>query len=498
MALSLRTRLTLILGIVNGGVFGALTYWVASDDSRVRVLDDAFRTRLYEQFTSHFSDLSNPEISPNIAGVLTWPHWTDYSDAMVLDDRFVRLENQIVPGAILFPNGSRRRSPAASLEAQKDAVYEAIQRTGPSQAADGLAMPLAVGPNRRQIWGGVFVRFPETETPQPFALVILLASGAATLVAGGLIYAFLGRLVVRPVEELAGAVESFELGSERIVLPEAARGSKEIDALLHSLQHMMRRIRGFQVELEREVTAATDRAQSAERHAARQDRLAAMGTLAAGLAHEINSPLAGALQGLQTLKKDAASERSKKYGELTQEALTRIQFLVQRLLKLAPARVEPGACRIADVLNDLPTFLESRLRNHDFKVELPGSELWVNGSTGDLFPVLLNLLNNSLDALDEQYPQGGGEIGVFAEVREERGYGVRLRILDNGPGVPQEQIANIFEPFVTNKDVGKGTGLGLALAYATVRQLGGDVEAANRVEGGFVITLWLATPKSDS
>ena len=233
------------------------------------------------------------------------------------------------------------------------------------------------------------------------------------------------------------------------------------------------------------VERATAAASEAERRAARQERLAAMGTLAAGLAHEINSPLAGALHSLEVLRREAASERAERYGELIQDALERIRELVQRLLRLAPARAEAGECALGSVFDDVGTFLSGRLASRQFSTRVEPADLRVAAAPGDVFAVILNLVQNACDALGEE----GGEIQLRAEALHESR--VRIEVRDNGPGVPEELLPHLFEPFVTTKDVGQGTGLGLALAHATVRQLGGRMEACPAEGGGFVVSMEL-------
>jgi C4-dicarboxylate-specific signal transduction histidine kinase len=111
--------------------------------------------------------------------------------------------------------------------------------------------------------------------------------------------------------------------------------------------------------------------------------------------------------------------------------------------------------------------------------------LRVAAAPGDLFPVLLNLVQNACDAL----AQSGSTIEVSAEQLDDAR--LVLEVRDDGPGVSAELLPHLFEPFVTSKDVGQGTGLGLALAHATIRQLGGRMEAHNRNTGGFCVRIEL-------
>lgn len=487
-AASLRARLTLVLVAVNLVVLGGLALWVAPDDE-ARALRELRQQKLLE--TSLRESLRGIEMddADDLAGVLRSDLWREFEDAIVVDQRRVELEvgDSRPVGAFLHPLGSSHRPPDFPLAAILAAVDRTLASGEPQYVAEGITLPLVTqhtASRARELWGTVYLRPRTAPPPTPLALRVLVFAAVATALGAGMIYLLVGRAVLRPVERLAEAARAFGAG-EAPQLPRG--GGAEVGALVRSFGEMTERIRGFQRELEQEVAAATERAGSAERRAARQERLAAMGTLAAGLAHEINSPLAGALQGLELIRRDAAGERAERYGALVQEALERIAGLVQRLLRLAPARVEAASAPVQDAVRDLPDFLASRLAGRELRLDLPQEPLVVRAAPGDLFPVVLNLVQNALDALEEAQPSGGGSIEVRARALPSGR--VELVVEDDGPGVAEELLPHLFEPFVTTKDVGQGTGLGLALAHATVRQLGGAIEAANRPTGGLRVRI---------
>lgn len=490
MAPTLRARLTLILVLVNAAVLGALALWVGSGEAQRQAVGDQRFRELLSVVRDRFQQRFAPEWRGDLAEILSWPLWGEYEDAVVLDVRVLPLQGGLAPiGAFLNPNGSRRRPPDLPLPDVVRAIAETTATGSPEPAAvaGGLALPLQT--YDRRIWGGVWVRPEAVPAGVPYAVQILAAAAVATLLGAGLLYLLIRRAVLAPVEHLAAAAREFG-GGGTPALPERVH-SPELEELVGAFRAMMGRIQGFHGELRREVEAATARAAEAERRAARQERLAAMGTLAAGLAHEINSPLSGALQGLETLRLEAVSERARRHGELTREALERIGFLVRRLLQLAPHQVEAGACAVQDVARDVPVFLESRLRRHRLLLELPEQPLRVNGAPGDLFPVLLNLVQNALDALDGQ----GGRAGtIWLRASPRPGGGARIAVADDGPGADPGLLPHLFEPFVTGKGPGQGTGLGLALAHATVRQLGGEMAARNAEGTGLEVEILLPGP----
>jgi signal transduction histidine kinase len=487
----LRLRFTLVLILINAVVLGALAWW-ASTDANQRSLHNIKRQRRYgELLADRLSSYFEPGGASDVADILSWDGWEDFEEALVVDYRILDLDGQPIPvGAFLNPNGSRHRSADFPLDQLTRSMAEASRTLKPVPVADGMALPLIVrehfrsGP--RQIFGGVYLRLRTEPLVFSMPLVILLATLIATALSAVMLYLVLGRAVLRPVERLAAAAEGF--GPGRLPGLPGGRQAKEIEGLTASFQTMMTRIQGFQLELELEVKKATEAAAAAERRALQQDRLAAMGTLAAGLAHEINSPLAGALHGLETLRKEARSDRAQIHGELTADALHRIRELVQRLLQLAPARIESGVCSAQRVVEDVELFLSSRIKDYRFEKTMPGEELFVAAAAGDMFPILLNLVQNACDSLDQGSTQN--EVIAVAVERPKADW-VQIEVRDNGPGVSEALLPQLFQPFQTTKDVGHGTGLGLALALATIRQLGGQIEARNLEPQGFAVTLKL-------
>jgi signal transduction histidine kinase len=485
----LRLRLTLVLLAVNSVVLGALAWWTAHDDVQKDLRSESVKRIYAERLSRQLSERFESDDSNDIADILGWQGWSEFEDVLLVDTRVVRIGEDLVPiGALLSPNGSRNRAVSFPTSAVLAAMVRASEQLEPIMVADGICLPLIVqekfSREPRRIWGGVYLRLREGMTVVSVPSLVVAAAIAATLLSAGLVYVFLGRAVVRPVERLSAAAEGFGDQLAHVSLPGPGLGP-EIDGLVESFRAMRDRIANFQAELEVEVERATHAAAEAERRAARQDRLAAMGTLAAGLAHEINSPLAGALHSLEVVRLEATGERAERYGALIQDALERIRQLVQKLLRLAPARAEAGSCEIRSVLEDTQAFLAGRLENFAFSVSVQPEDLRVAAAPGDLFPVLLNLVQNACDAL----AQSGSTIEVSAEQLDDAR--LVLEVRDDGPGVSAELLPHLFEPFVTSKDVGQGTGLGLALAHATIRQLGGRMEAHNRNTGGFCVRIEL-------
>lgn len=494
----LRLRLTLVLLAVNSVVLGALAWWTATDEIQRDLRSQSYRRIFAEQVSRKLAARFESEASNGVGDIVSWEGWREFEEVLLVESRVIQLQGGPFPvGAFLAPNGSRHRTQSFPMKDVLQGVVRAAESLEPTLVAGGICLPLIIqekfSTRPRTIWGGVFVRPRSKPMIVSVPTLVVAAAIAATLLSGTVVYVFLGRAVVRPVERLSQAAEDFGDQREVIELPALGAGP-EVDGLVRSFRRMRQRIQNFQSELEHEVEVATQAASEAERRAARQDRLAAMGTLAAGLAHEINSPLAGALHSLEVLRKEASGERAERYGELIEDALQRIRELVQRLLRLAPARIESGRCEPRLVFEDVISFLEGRLSSIGASVQVETDEVEVAASAGDLFPVILNLAQNACDAL-RQVPEEERSLHFAAKAWGENR--VQLCLRDSGPGVDPTVLPRLFEPFVTTKGVGEGTGLGLALAHATVRQLGGQMEAENLESGGFQVRLVLPEARGD-
>jgi len=250
------------------------------------------------------------------------------------------------------------------------------------------------------------------------------------------------------------------------------------------------------------------------------EKMASLGRLVAGVAHELNNPISFVLGNVHALHRYArrledyvgALHAGKSKDEL--EAL-RAELRIDRILADLPSLIEgtvEGAERTRDIVDSLKRF-SAVDRNEDQPFNLAQvieqAVHWVTkaaadklkvvthlpeginvvGSAGQMQQVMMNLVQNACDATAEQ-PQPRLEIGA-----ERADDSVVIRFRDNGPGIPQENLAHLFEPFFTTKPVGKGTGLGLAITYGIVERHGGSLSAGNAPEGGALFTLRLPLAK---
>lgn len=210
------------------------------------------------------------------------------------------------------------------------------------------------------------------------------------------------------------------------------------------------------------------------------EKLASLGQLAAGAAHEINNPLTAILGYADLIQSDStASERSRGLSEKIRDQARRTKVLVTNLLSFA--RQVPAEKQLLDLRSVVTSAIELRqldLRDKKIRIEVenPGVLPAVRGDPNQLLQVFFNLINNSVDAMETV---GGGSLVV--RMRTERGSLV-LDFSDSGPGLREPD--RVFDPFYTTKPVGKGTGLGLSICYGIVQEHGGQIFGFNRPEGG--------------
>jgi len=215
------------------------------------------------------------------------------------------------------------------------------------------------------------------------------------------------------------------------------------------------------------------------------EKLASLGRLVAGLAHEINNPLGGMQNCLQTMKRSLDQpDLLTRYLELLGQGVGRIKGTVQQLLNIG--RKEPLELQCGDVDQLVRDAVElscmgRRQVEQDLHLAV-GRPLMIGMEA--LRQVLLNLVGNALQAIGDS----NGVLRVQSEILDSQ---LRITVSDSGPGIPPENLDKIFDPFFTTKEVGEGTGLGLSVSHSLMTRMGGELRAANRPGGGAVFTLLL-------
>jgi PAS domain S-box-containing protein len=209
-----------------------------------------------------------------------------------------------------------------------------------------------------------------------------------------------------------------------------------------------------------------------EEQVLRQERLASLGLLAAGVAHEVNTPLTGISSYTQMLLEDLAPEDPRREVlEKIETQSRRASNIANSLLNLVrPERSALEDLSLNETVSEVLRLFEPQIRARDLKLEIAlDPELPpVQGHKGKLQQVLLNLLMNARDAVED-----GGRIVVATRSRDGR---ATLEVTDDGVGISEDDLPRIFDPFFTTKGRGKGTGLGLSISYGIVREHDGEMQ----------------------
>lgn len=309
-------------------------------------------------------------------------------------------------------------------------------------------------------------------------LLVTLALVAALLVLTG---ALLARQVTRPLRAMEARMEAVADGQlTRLALDSPER---EFVSLAEAFNHVLD-------ELERRQHTLV-----------RSEKLASLGTLLSGVAHELNNPLSNISSSAQILREDPAVDadfRGQLIADIDSETL-RARRIVRALLDYAGDReFKRAPVALAELVEETLRFLKAkRPRGVEVRVDI-APDLAVSGDRPRLQQVLINLIVNAFDALAEAGGRGGelaiaARAGVAAKGETFPAHAgqcrpgsavVDLILADNGPGIPEAVLARIFDPFYTTKAVGHGSGLGLFISHEIIEEHGGCIAAANRPEGG--------------
>ncbi len=283
------------------------------------------------------------------------------------------------------------------------------------------------------------------------------------------------RRITRPLERLSRAVREIGKGDFNVNVDIQSRD--EIGELSTSFNDMA-------VELkEREESL-----QGAQEALIQSEKMAAVGTLSAGLAHEVKNPLAAVLGYAQLSKtKLDQPEALLKHLDTIESETRRCNEIIGNLMQFSrQEKGEYSQILINDVVRKSMDIVDHQLslNNVTIKSDLAENLPNITGNANQLQQVLMNLMINAQHAIGD----GGGTVDV-ATLR--KGRSVFLTVSDTGPGVPEEVAAKIFEPFFTTKPAGEGTGLGLSVTYGIIQDHGGDILVTRADSGGakFVIKL---------
>jgi two-component system NtrC family sensor kinase len=418
-------------------------------------------------------------------------------DAQIAPEGVAAIALYDLQGALLVERGE----PSMTAVLPR-AVAPGTERIAAVQTSRGAALVVVVpGDETADLPSGavgVLVRTDLATTPST-ALVRLFALYTGIVALALLVFTYISmtRLVVQPIDRLSRAARRVAEGARHLEAPR--QGGRELLELGQSLEQMTAKLVSEEAALRAKVAEVERYAQDlarAQERLVRSERLASVGRLAAGLAHEIGNPIAAILGFEELLLQgglDAAEQKD--FLERMKRETERIHRILRDLLDFARPAVhrpqgEPdpeieAAGDLREAVNDVVALVKPQkaLRDVDLRADVAPDVPRVTLSHQRIVQVVLNLVLNAADAAPR------GRVTVRA-VRGTEGK-ARVEVEDDGPGIAVSVRERLFEPFVTTKPVGEGTGLGLAVCRGLVEAVGGTI-AVETAEGGgarFVVEL---------
>ena len=316
-------------------------------------------------------------------------------------------------------------------------------------------------------------------------LAIFLVMGFGCILLVGAVYMIVVRFVAVPIENVVRVADSLAVG-ELTARIKPLDSSLEMNRLTTSFNRMAMKLEGAQELLESEVKEAKLEVESQEKEIARAQRVSAMGRLAAGVAHEINNPLSGMRNAVETLQTrvDNSDERSVVYINLVRDGLIRIQGLVGQLLGFARQKTELDFVDVRKIVENACAFTQHRMERSGITLAIdvkPNTIIW--GNESELQQVVLNVMLNAIDSVEEI--DGAGKVIITTNTENEN---VVLNVLDNGKGIDKETEQTAFDLFFTTKG-SNGTGLGLAICDSIMRSHNGMIYIDSVKEGGVCVRI---------
>ncbi len=361
----------------------------------------------------------------------------------------------------------------------KDTVVEYYKKDG--YDALFFAVPLVISEKR---WGTlIFSTSLKNVDNQLQKTVFFICVFTVFLIAGGFVTVMvLLRRFITPITELSKTMETADERGFDVKVN--IKGNDELALLGQQFNSMIARIK-----------EANNKLKEAHDSLVRTEKLASIGILASGVAHEINNPLGGLFNCIEMIKRNPKRiEVSLKYLDLTYEGLKKIENTVNKLLWMSKKTTHrPLNLDLHSAVNNILSFIDYRMRKNNVAfINRCPKDLNIFIDIHDLQQMLLNLFINSLQAMKK-----GGTIVFDAWTNDSSIY---MEIKDTGEGIPEEHKKHIFDPFFTTKSAQEGTGLGLWLTYQIVSVYNGEINFNSEPNRGtvFVIRLPIQEQHNDN
>ncbi|MBW6479756.1 MAG: hypothetical protein K0B37_10030 [Bacteroidales bacterium] len=307
-------------------------------------------------------------------------------------------------------------------------------------------------------------------------------------------------LVTSPVKDISNIADNLDMKSiqqKKVMFASRYPGKvekimgllpgDEIDILVSRFNEMVNRLQRAYDELE-----------DAQKKLIQSEKLASIGTLASGVAHEVNNPLAGIMHCIRRIKKYPDNKvEAEKYLDLMEEAALKMELVVKNLLDFAR---QPDIHKVdldpKEALQKALSLAKHRLEKERINVTLNSCphNVLITGNKNQLEQVFLNLIINSIDAIAEkknESPGFSGEINVSCGILENDKGKFNIKIEDNGIGISIENLNKVYDPFFTTKPPGKGTGLGLSVSMNIISDHDGELVIQSNSGSGTMVNITL-------
>jgi two-component system NtrC family sensor kinase len=322
------------------------------------------------------------------------------------------------------------------------------------------------------------------------------------------VFTFIGfyrltRIAVRPLQRLVKRAEEYQDDNEMFFLSESE--DNEFSKLSKALNRMLGHIAEDKEKLQ-DAVASLEKAnfdlKQAQKDIIRAEKLASVGRLSAGIAHEIGNPI-GIINGYLELLKgnDISNTDREEFLQRTEAELKRIDTIIRQLLDFSrPSREDVKTVSVHAIIEDSigTSRFHPLMSDIDLDLRLIAENDGVIADPNQLRQVFLNLMINAADAILSSKDPSKGKISIVSDVQKnirddstDDADVLRVDYIDNGIGIAEADLENIFDPFFTTKAYGKGTGLGLSVCFMIVEKMGGKIEASSQEGQGTTITVYL-------
>jgi len=320
----------------------------------------------------------------------------------------------------------------------------------------------------------------------------------------------LSKVYFQPLARLARRAQDYREDDE--MLFSVRKEDNELHNLSGSLNSMLRRISADKEKLRSTVNSlekANLELKRAQEEIIRAEKLASVGRLSAGIAHEIGNPIGIVMGYLELIKqKDIPDAERNEYIHRTEAEIERINTIIRQLLEISrPSNAGLKVVSVHELIDDIAEVLNVQplMSGIALDCRLEAQNDKVLADSNQLRQVFLNLMINATDAISSEAKAVNGKLliqsslaGETSEQLQDRKTYLKIMFIDNGPGIPEENIANIFDPFYTTKEPGKGTGLGLSVSFMIVEGFGGKMTVSSAIGEGTTMTLLLPTVENEA